>query len=179
MADDENESEHPQAEVIRLTSVKAPPPGIEKVEHRLDDCAHRRVLVDEVLRRVYCATCKEELDAVSVLLGYARHERRLHYTYISQSREFEQRYDELKKLKRLEQNAKARVKRAKASLTGELEPGMVVHVEVFGGCRPCVVVEVGAAKVRLIDMRGQTKAFPMASVHTVCIGYVKDSEATG
>jgi hypothetical protein len=172
MADDENESEQPEAEIIRLTSVKAPPPGIEKVERKFDDCAHRRVFIDEILRRVFCATCEEQLDAVSVLLDYARHERRLHYVYISQSREMDQRYEELKKLKRLEQNAKARLNRAQKGLTGELEPGMCVHAKSMGTCWPGIVTSVGPKGVEVLTSRGQRYVYPRSAIHTVCVGYV-------
>lgn len=90
---------------------------------RTSFCAHRHSELDESARRVYCADCKEEVDAFGVLLNLARHRER----YVgsikrarSDARQAGQRLDEVK---RMERNARARLRRLKQGLPAiELTP---------------------------------------------------------
>ena len=76
------------------------------------ECSHARSVVNEVLHRVTCKDCDEVLDAVEVLLEYARHERRLYYSLTCHRDEVRRLKDEAKKLTRQRSNLRAAVKYA-------------------------------------------------------------------
>ena len=75
-------------------------------------CAHSRVLVDDIARRVYCATCEVELDAFTVLLRLARDEMKLQYD----RKEVAKLQHRINALKHDERNTKARLERARRRL---------------------------------------------------------------
>ena len=80
-------------------------------------CNHRRFNLNTESRRVYCRSCKQEIDPFTALLVFTNE-----WTYYKDTLEREQA--ELKKtrerlddLKRQERNAKARLTRAKRKAT--------------------------------------------------------------
>jgi len=62
-------------------------------------CKHLRVDIDDELRTVICSDCREELDAVQVLVEYANRERLMAYKHDTVSA-LNRKIDELKKEER-------------------------------------------------------------------------------
>jgi len=75
-------------------------------------CRHGQVLLDDVARKVYCASCNAELDPFTVLLRIARDEMKLQY----ERREIAKLQHKLTALKNDERNTKARLQRARRRL---------------------------------------------------------------
>ena len=63
----------------KLIRVKFDESALEYKDRSYRGCQHRRVLVDPHLRTVECRECETLLDPVTVLIEYARFERRFYY----------------------------------------------------------------------------------------------------
>jgi hypothetical protein len=91
------------------------PPGSIFAELIVDNtgkyCQHHPVHVDDRQRRVYCGTCNAPLDAFDELLRVARKHEGIAHARAQATAEVRAAEARLKLLKRLEQNAKARVKK--------------------------------------------------------------------
>lgn len=91
------------------------PPGSIFAELVVDNtgkhCQHYPVIVDRYQRRAYCGTCKAPLDAFDELLRLAQSNARIAEERASAKVEVRAAEERLKLLRRLEQNAKARVKK--------------------------------------------------------------------
>ena len=78
-------------------------------------CQHASVVVDEALRRVACKSCGEILDPVEVLLYWSRHWERYATSVLGLRQEQDRRSKEIERLKQVEANARARIRRVEAS----------------------------------------------------------------
>jgi hypothetical protein len=79
-------------------------------------CRHLRVLVSEDEHLVECRDCKAKLDPHRVLLGFAKEERHFYWSTNKARRELAKLHEALEDLRRLERNAKARLRRLRKKL---------------------------------------------------------------
>lgn len=77
-------------------------------------CLHRRIELDDVARRVYCADCQAEVDAFDSLAMLSNEFDRWVHARDRVKREATQKQDELADLKRQVRNAKAALRRLRA-----------------------------------------------------------------
>lgn len=70
-------------------------------------CNHWNLEVDENSRRVFCLSCNNEVDPITVLIEFAMLERKMDYN----RNELYKIVERISKLKIEEKNAKARIKR--------------------------------------------------------------------
>ena len=94
------------------------PAHSDEVEHTITRCGfHPQVVVtQEPTNKVFCAICKTELSAIDVLRQFANRERNFIYGMEAARRESRDLKDEIEKLKRIRQNLRAQVKRARVSI---------------------------------------------------------------
>jgi hypothetical protein len=76
-------------------------------------CRHGRFRLDETARRVYCGECEQEVDAFGALYAIATMFERVNSQYKHAQAEAKHVEQRLEELKRLERNAKARVRRTR------------------------------------------------------------------
>ena len=74
-------------------------------------CKHRNVAVYEDEYRVECSDLEAPLDAHQVLLGFAREERSFRFAERRALSQLAKLTEEIEELKRVERNARARVRR--------------------------------------------------------------------
>jgi len=86
-------------------------------------CLHKRSNVDAGLRAVSCADCGAELCAFDVLLKVATHHQKRHEQLMELAIRIKATTSRLEQIKRLESNARARVKR----LVGQDELDVIVR----------------------------------------------------
>ncbi len=82
-----------------------------KIKRGGGHCQHRRVLVDENKRTAECGDCKALLDPFQELLNVARRHERIGYELGAAKRETKALQSRIELMKRLEANARARLKR--------------------------------------------------------------------
>ncbi|HEX7088757.1 MAG TPA: hypothetical protein VF192_01405 [Longimicrobiales bacterium] len=75
-------------------------------------CDHRLTELDPDSRRVFCRSCGEEVDAWEALRAIAFHWERYEAQVAALQKEAERLGEVVRKLKREERNAKARLRRA-------------------------------------------------------------------
>lgn len=81
-------------------------------------CRHRNFLIDRNARLVWCRECEVEVDAFTALDEIVRSWDQVINRVTRLNREWRGLMESIRELKRIERNAKARVKRAKARLAG-------------------------------------------------------------
>ena len=87
-----------------------------KVVRGGNHCQHRRVLVDENKRSAECGDCKAQLDPFHELLRVAQRHERVGYELAAARRETKALQSRIELMKRIESNARSRVKRVVGSV---------------------------------------------------------------
>ena len=108
---------------IQLTpkTVELRPKATTSIELIVDNtgkpCLHHKTVIDRWQRRVTCKTCDATLDPFDVLLGLAQESARYSEDLARTKAEIRGASSRLELLKRLEQNARARVKKFGGNVT--------------------------------------------------------------